>query len=118
AVFEKPENTHRIYQAFRDWTGLKSMFRTDQPSVEVTALYAAHRGYAVLTNHSSQVQKVTVTTTLLIHTLALIAPERTHSLSMQGASWKMELQPYSGAVVEGKKKRIQDCRRPDDRWRG
>lgn len=102
AVFEKPENTHRIYQAFRDWTGLKSMFRTDQPSVEVTALYAAHRGYAVLTNHSSQVQKVTVTTTLLIHTLALIAPERTHSLSMQGASWKMELQPYSGAVVEWK----------------
>ncbi len=102
AVFEKPENTHRIYQAFRDWAGLKPMFRTDQPSVEIVALHAGHRGYAVLTNHGSQVQKVTVTTILPIRTLALIAPDGPHPLSMQGATWKMELQPYSGAVVEWK----------------
>jgi len=102
AVFEKPENTHRIYQAFRDWAGLRPIFRTDQPSVEVAALNAGHRGYAVLTNHSAQVKKLTVTSTLPIHTLTLIAPEGPLPLSMQERSWKMELQPYSGAVVEWK----------------
>jgi hypothetical protein len=34
----KPESTHRIYEAFREWTGVKTAFHSDQPSVEVTAL--------------------------------------------------------------------------------
>lgn len=32
AVFDKSEETHRIYAAFRDWAGVKPRFRTDQPS--------------------------------------------------------------------------------------
>jgi hypothetical protein len=27
AAFDKPENTHRIYEAFREWSGLKPLFR-------------------------------------------------------------------------------------------
>ena len=27
AAFDKPENTHRIYQAFREWSGVKPLFR-------------------------------------------------------------------------------------------
>jgi len=34
AVFDKPEQTHRIYGAFRDWAGITPEFRTDQPAVE------------------------------------------------------------------------------------
>ena len=50
----KPENTHRIYEAFRNWTGVKPAFQSDQPSVEVTSLRGDHRGYAVVVNHSAQ----------------------------------------------------------------
>jgi len=43
SAFEKPENTHRIYAAFRDWAGVKLAFRSDQPSVEVTSLRGGMR---------------------------------------------------------------------------
>ena len=100
--FEKEENTYRIYEAFRDWAGVKPVFRTDQPSVEVSALNAQHRGYAVLVNHSAQVQNLTVFTTLPIHALSLVTPQGPRPLTTNGSTWKMELAPYEGAVVEWK----------------
>ena len=45
-VFDQPENTHRIYEAFCDWVGVKPAFSADQPAVEVSALNGDHRGYA------------------------------------------------------------------------
>jgi endo-1,4-beta-mannosidase len=102
AVFEKPENTHRIYEAFRRWTGIKPLFRTDQPSVEVSSLSADQRGYAVLVNHSSQTQKVTVTTTLPIRSLSRITPEGPQALKLDGSGWKMEIGAFEGVVVEWK----------------
>jgi hypothetical protein len=102
SVFEKPEDTHRIYQAFRDWTGVKSLFRTDRSSVEVNALNGQHRGYAVLVNHSSQVQIVTVTTTLPVRSLNRITSTGSQPIQLDGSSWKMEIAPYDGAVVEWK----------------
>ena len=42
AVFEKPEGTHRLYAAFRDWAGVKPAFRVDNPSVELSVLGGAH----------------------------------------------------------------------------
>jgi hypothetical protein len=102
AVFEKPESTHRIYEAFRKWTGVKPLFRTDQPSVEVSSLNADHRGYAVLVNHSPQPQRVTVLTTLPIRSLSLITPEGPRALKPDGSGWKMEIGAYEGAVVEWK----------------
>jgi endo-1,4-beta-mannosidase len=102
SAFEKPEDTHRIYQAFRDWTGVKSAFRTDQSSVEVNALTGQHRGYAVLVNHSSQVQKVTVTTALPVRSLNRITSTGFQPIPLEGPSWKMEIGPFDGAVVEWK----------------
>jgi len=100
AVFEKPERTHALYQALRDWAGVKPPFKTDQPSVEVTALNANHSGYAVLVNHSAKPQKVTVTTTLPVRALSLITPEGPKALGLQGSTWQMELAAYEGAVVQ------------------
>jgi hypothetical protein len=34
AVFDRPESSYRIYQAFREWSGVTPRFFTDQPSVE------------------------------------------------------------------------------------
>ncbi len=102
SVFDQPEKTHRIYEAFRDWVGLKPAFRTDQPSVEVSALNGDHRGYVVLVNHSAEPQKVTVFTTSGAHSVSRIAPEGVKPMQIEGSSWKMELGSYEGAIVEWK----------------
>jgi hypothetical protein len=100
AAFDKPENTHRIYQAFMDWAGIKPLFRTDQPSVEITALKGDHRGYAVLVNHGSEARKVAVSTSLVIRSLQRVSPAGLSLLKLEGSTWKMELAPYEGAVLE------------------
>ena len=102
SVFEKPESTHRIYEAFREWTGLKPQFRTDQPSVEISALNGDHRGYAVVVNHSAQAYKLNVLTTLTIHSLSRITPEGPQSLQPQAPGWKMDIGPYEAAIIEWK----------------
>jgi hypothetical protein len=102
SVFEKPENTYRIYDAFRQWAGVKPEFRTDQPSVEAAALNGDHRGYVVLTNHGSQPYQVTVTTTRPIRSVSRITADGTQTLQMQGSTWKVDVAAYDAAVVEWK----------------
>jgi hypothetical protein len=101
AVFDQPENTHLIYQAFRDWTGVKPAFSADQPSVEVSALNGDRRGYAVLVNHSAVAQNVTLSSPG-VHSIARMAPEGVTPIQIQGSSWKIEIGPYDGAIVEWK----------------
>lgn len=100
SVFEKTESTHQIYDSFRAWVGLEPLFRTDQPSVEVSALQGNHRGYAVLVNHGHDVSAVSVRTRLPIRSLRLVTPDGATPLSLSGKDWKMEMKPYEGAVVE------------------
>ena len=100
SAFETREETHLLYQAFRDWAGVKPLFRTDQPSVEAMALKGANRGYAILVNHSARHERVTVTTTVPIQGLRQITPEGARALVAQGSTWQMEIDPYDGAVVE------------------
>ncbi len=102
AVFDRPEDTHRIYEAFRDWAGLKPAFRADRPMVEVSTLNGDGRGYVVVVNHSDQVQNIKLLTTLPVHAIARILPEGPKPISMEGSSWKMDLGPYEGAIVEWK----------------
>jgi len=102
AVFDKPEDTHRVYAAFRDWAGVKPVFRADRPTVEVSALNGDHRGYAVVVNHSDQTESVKISTTLPAHAVTRISPEGSTLIPMEGSSWKMDLGPYEGAIVEWK----------------
>ena len=102
SAFEKAESTHRIYEAFRNWTGVKPAFQSDQPSVEVTSLRGDHRGYAVVVNHSAQAYKVTITTSLPVKSARQIGPDSSKALPMEGSGWKMDLDPYEAAIVEWK----------------
>ena len=102
AVFDKPEQTHRIYTAFRDWVGITPAFRTEQPAVEASALAGDHRGYLVLVNHSDSVQHVGVTSRLALRSMTRISPEGSPALSANGAKWNIDLAPYEGAIVEWK----------------
>jgi endo-1,4-beta-mannosidase len=102
SAFEQAESTHRIYEAFRDWTGVKPAFQSDQPSVEVTSLRGDHRGYAVVVNHSGKAYNVTVSTSLPVKSARRIGPENSQALAMEGSSWKMDMGPYEAAIVEWK----------------
>ena len=100
SAFEKPEDTYRIYRAFRDWAGVKPLLRTNQPSVEVSALKGDHRGYAIVVNHSAQPYNVVVTGTSAMRSLSRIRAEGPQSLALDGSTWKIDLAPFEGAVVE------------------
>ena len=102
SAFEKPETTHRIYEAFRDWTGVKPAFQSDQPSVEVTSLRGDHRGYAVVVNHSAQAYKATISTSLPVKSVWQAGSENSKPLQLDGSSWKMDLEPYQATIVEWK----------------
>ena len=100
AVFDKPEGTHRIYAAFRDWAGVKPELRADLPSVEVSALKGDHRGYAVVVNHSAETQEIKISASSTLRSATRILPEGRQPLKIEGSGWRMELSPFEGAVVE------------------
>jgi hypothetical protein len=100
SAFENADKTHLLYEAFREWTGVQSLLRTNHPSVEATALRGASRGYAVLVNHSAERRTVTVAATLPIQGLRQIAPDGARSLALQGSTWQVEIDPYDGIVAE------------------
>jgi endo-1,4-beta-mannosidase len=102
AAFEKNENTHRIYKAFREWTGVKPAFLTDQPSVEATSLAGDHRGYVVLVNHSAVPHPTIVSTSLPVHSISQVTAEGLKPLALSGSSWKIDVPPYDGVIVEWK----------------
>ncbi|MGB2678447.1 MAG: beta-galactosidase [Candidatus Acidiferrum sp.] len=102
AVFDKPEDTHRIYAACRDWAGVKPAFTVDKPEVEATSLAGDRRGYVVLVNHSPEEQTVTVTSAIPVRALAKIGEDGPTAIRLEGASWKMKIGAYEGAIVEWK----------------
>jgi endo-1,4-beta-mannosidase len=102
SAFEKAESTHRIYEAFRNWTGVKPAFQSGQPSVEVTSLSGENRGYAVVVNHSQQAYQATISTSLAMKSVRQIGPESSKALPLDGSQWKMDLDPYEAAIVEWK----------------
>jgi endo-1,4-beta-mannosidase len=102
AAFDKPETTYRIYEAFREWAGLKPLFHSDQPSVEVCALSGGTHGYVVVTNHSSAPQTVTITGAGKLHSIARITPQGATPLQIVGATFKINIGAYEGEVFEWK----------------
>jgi endo-1,4-beta-mannosidase len=102
AVFDKPENTHRIYQAFWEWAGVKPLFHSDEPSVEVAALSGKDGGYAVVTNHSASRQNAMITASVPLHAATRITAQGTDQVAVTGSAFKVDLPAYSGAVFAWK----------------
>ena len=100
AVFDKPENTHTIYDAFRQWTGVKPAFHSDQPEVEVSWLNGDHRGYVIVVNHSDGSRETTLLLNVPVRSLFLVSPEGASALATQGSSAKIRLGAYEGAILE------------------
>ena len=87
AAFEKQEDTHRIYEAFREWTGVKQAWHSDQPSVEVTSLQGDHRGYAFVVNHSARPYEVTITSATPLKSARQLTTENPKDLTVDGSNW-------------------------------
>ncbi len=102
SAFEKQEDTYRIYQAFRDWAGIRPLFQSDQPEVEVSTLKGDRRGYVVVVNHSGQLRAVTVTSNAPIHSVSLLTPDGAKAIPLQGSEWKLDVGAYEGMIVEWK----------------
>ncbi len=102
SAFEKQEDTYRIYQAFRDWAGIRPLFQSDQPEVEVSTLKGDRRGYVVVVNHSGQLRAVTVTSNAPIHSVSLLTPDGATAIPLQGSEWKLDVGAYEGMIVEWK----------------
>ena len=102
SVFDKPEDTHRIYAAFREWAGVKPAFLVNNPMVEVVALTGEHRGYVVAVNHSAEAQDVNISPSFVIRSLSRITASGGEPLQMGQSGWSMKLEPYDAIVVEWK----------------
>ncbi len=102
AVFERPELTHQIYLAFREWSGVTPRFYTDQPSVEALSLSGGSRGYLVLTNHAGKTQTVTVTASEPLHSVLKVSSQGNRQVETSRTSFRVELGAYDGAVLEWK----------------
>jgi beta-galactosidase len=100
AAFDNGEATYRIYRAFREWAGLRPLFETDSPAVEVSGLNGDRRGYAVLANHSGRTVQTVLSSSLSLQSATLVAEEGKRPLAREGRGWRVELEPYGGAIVE------------------
>jgi endo-1,4-beta-mannosidase len=98
SAFDNDESSHRIYQALRDWAGVKPRFHSNQPAVEAMALDASDHGYVVVVNHSVKAQFVTVTSASPLNSVERVAPAGEQPVSANGSQWDLELQPYGAAV--------------------
>jgi endo-1,4-beta-mannosidase len=102
AAFDHPDNTAKLYEAFREWTGVKPAFRSDHAEVEVSSLKGEGRGYLVVVNHSDQAQDASILTTLPVRSYAVIGPEGSKPLASEGTNAKVHLGAYEAAVLEWK----------------
>jgi hypothetical protein len=102
AAFDKPESTDRIYRAFREWAGVKPIFHSNQPSVEVSALSGKAGGYAVVTNHSASPQNVIITAGSPLHSIARVTPQGATPIEVAGSTFKVNVGAYEGAIFEWK----------------
>jgi endo-1,4-beta-mannosidase len=102
AAFEQPQDTRKIYEAFRDWAGLKPAFRSDRPEVEVSSLPGEHRGYLVVVNHSGQAQDALILSSRPVRSYSSVEPDGARPLGREGATTKVHLGPYEAEVLEWK----------------
>jgi endo-1,4-beta-mannosidase len=100
AAFEGQENSYRMYQAFSQWVGVKAMFTTDQPMVEVAALVGDKRGYAIFANHSPQALEADVISQLSLQRLRQITPSGLKEIEINRQGFPISLDGFNGTVVE------------------
>lgn len=102
AAFEGKDATHRIYQALREWAGIKPIAQSNDASVEVSGLNAKDHGYLVVVNHAGQAKSVSIQTSLPVQSLDRIGAEGNKPVERGQSGWQLQLGAYDGAVLAWK----------------
>jgi beta-galactosidase len=100
AAFEGQQNVYKLYQAFRQWAGVKALFTTDQPLVEVSALVGEKRGYAIFANHGPHALQVNVTSRLSLKTIRQVEPSGFVEKVINDKGFEISMDGFNGAIVE------------------
>ncbi len=100
SAFDGPEETHRLYAAFRDWAGVKPAFRGDNPAVEISALSGAARGYVVAVNHSPEAQTVTIRAASPVRSASRVDADGPVPLPVRDSGWTLDIGPFDAVIVE------------------
>ncbi len=99
-AFERPEETHKIYQGLMQWADLTPLFAADVPGVEVAGLSGSERGYAIIANHQPENYLVTITSRSSLTSIAVVEADGKRPVALDGKKCQMEIPGYGGAVIE------------------
>jgi endo-1,4-beta-mannosidase len=102
AIFDRAEDTHRIYEAFREWVGVKAAFRSDRPEIEVSSLKGDHRGYLTAVNHSSEPLDFHIISTVPVRSYSSINPDGATQVPLEGTNAKLHLDAFEATILEWK----------------
>jgi hypothetical protein len=103
-AFENGETGYRLIRALRDWSGMRPLVSTDQPSIEATALIGRARGYIVLANHSAEPHTTLLSTTLAVQSMKRLTVDGSTDVTGNGSGWSVEVPAYGGAILEWRQK--------------
>jgi hypothetical protein len=104
-AFEKNETAYRLLRALREWSGVRPLVDTDQPSVEAAALNSRAGGYLILVNHGAERRATRVTTTLPVNTLKYLNQDGDADVPKDGSGWRVELPAYDSVLLQWQKRR-------------
>jgi endo-1,4-beta-mannosidase len=103
-AFENGETGYRLIRALRDWSGMRPLVSTDQPSIEATALMGRARGYIVLANHSAEPHTTLLSTTLAVQSMKRLTLDGSTDVTGNKSGWSVDVPAYGGAILEWRQK--------------
>jgi hypothetical protein len=103
-AFENGETGYRLIRALRDWSGMRPLVSTDQPSIEATALMGRARGYIVLANHSAEPHTTLLSTTLAVQSMKRLTVDGSTDVTGNKSGWSVDVPAYGGAILEWRQK--------------
>jgi len=97
-AFEGEEPTWRLYQALRNYAGLRSLFDCDNPKVELGLLPCSNEGYLVVVNHGAEPIRTRITTALSLEEVRELAPSQARRLVHDEHGWEVDLDGFCGTI--------------------
>ncbi len=99
-AFENGSQYEKIYQALKQWAGIRSAYAVENAQVEAGVLGSERRNYVILVNHSGAIQVGNVTAAGGSDRVTLLSPKGRQTIKTKAGGWEYQLDRFSGAVFE------------------
>ena len=67
--------------------------------MEVSALDAGNRGYAILANHGGESARTLLSSSATLKSASLVSADGVHPLTPEAGGWRINVEAHGGAVV-------------------